>query len=184
MFKNFGMGSFPSTSKTESLERANGQTEYAVHEGRMSHESCQSPGNRPPGPDSVAGSVRHRITYKAPFRTIEVTAQAFAGHLQQKQTVDDIDELIRKRRSSKKPLTSHLLRCAMEGSTKRERPAMIYARELGPSQNTDEKTNHWSDEDVDDHQGNTQPNTARQPAKPLERTLRNLVCRSAFGEPV
>ena len=181
------MGSFPSTSKAESLKREKSQSECVVHEKSVPHESRLSSGNRPPGSDSVVGRVRHRITYKTPFRNIEGAAPACAGNALQNQTVEDIDDQIRKRRASKKPLTSQLLRCAMDGSTKRERPGMIHARELGPPQNIDERTNYWSDEELDDYQGNTKPNTARsgaQPTKTLERTLRNLVCRSAFGERV
>ena len=169
-----------SSGKTKS------QTEYVECATSVPHKSGLTPGNRPPLTNSVAGNARHRITYKAPSRNIEGAALAFAGHIPQNQTYKDIDDQISKRRSLKKLLTSQLLRCAVDGSTKRERPAMVYARELGPPQNVDEKTNYWSDEEVDVCQGNSQsPNTARsatQPTKTLERTLRNLVCRSAFGE--
>jgi hypothetical protein len=132
-------------------------------------------------PDSV-GTVRHKITYKSPFRNFEGAALTNKG-VPPKQAVEDIDDQIRIRRSSKKSLT---LRCEMDVSTKRERPAMTYAREAGSSQYVEEKRNYWSDEEVDEYQGCPR-NTARsaaQPAKTLERTLRNLVCRSAFGERV
>lgn len=128
-------------------------------------------------PFNISESTRKRFKYKPPSTN---TAKTTSSSKQSTRQPHDLDELIEQRRSLRK---FDAVNISMKlDPVKQQRPGSVYARAQALSRESEKKAT-WSDEE--DWDATTGPKSdfdSKTQPKTLELFLRNLTCRSAFGE--